>query len=94
MQATLPHLTRPSLHRCLQRHDISWLSEVEGSQPAKRKVKTSPLGDFHIDIAEVQTAQGRLYLLAAIDRTTKLAFVELHEKATRTIAGNFLRALT
>ncbi len=93
LQVTLPHLTRSSLHRCLQRHDISRLPEVEGSQPAKCKFKTCPLGDFHIDIAEVQTAQGRLYLLVAIDRTTKFTFVELHEKATRRIAGNFLRAL-
>ncbi len=93
LQATLPHLTRSSLHRCLQRHDISRLPEVEGSQPAKRKFKTYPLGYFHIDIAEVQTAQGRLYLLVAIDRTTKFAFVELHEKATRRVAGDFLRAL-
>ncbi|MBL6082872.1 hypothetical protein JMJ56_33585, partial [Belnapia sp. T18] len=29
----------------------------------------------------------------AIDRTSKFAFVELHEKATRRIAANFLRAL-
>ena len=30
LQATIPHLTRSSLHRCLQRHDISRLPEVEG----------------------------------------------------------------
>ena len=41
----------------------------------------------------MRTEQGRLYLLVAIDRTTKFAFVELHEKATRRIAGDFLRAL-
>ena len=29
----------------------------------------------------------------AIDRTSKFAFVELHEKATRRVAANFLRAL-
>src|ERR687890_1986780 len=28
LQATLPHLTRSSLHRCLQRHGISRLAEV------------------------------------------------------------------
>ena len=89
-----PHLTRSSLHRCLRRHNISRLPEVEGTVPAKRKFKTYPLGYFHIDIAEVHTAQGKLYLLVAIDRTTKFAFVELHEKATRRIAENFLRALT
>ena len=80
LQATIPHLTRSSLHRCLQRHGISRLPEIESAAPGKRKFKTYPLGYFHIDIAEVQTAQGRLYLLVAIDRVTKFAFVELHEK--------------
>ena len=49
-----------------------------------------PIGFFHIDIAEVHTEQGRLYLFVAIDRTSKFAFVELHEKATRRVAGDFL----
>ena len=93
LQAIIPHLTRSSLHRCLQRHDISRLPEVDGTTPVRRKFKAYPLGYFHIDIAEVHTAEGRLYLLVAIDRTTKFAFVELHEKATRSIAGDFLRAL-
>ena len=35
LQATIPHLTRSSLHRCLQRHGISRLPEVEGDKPAK-----------------------------------------------------------
>ena len=30
---------------------------------------------------------GRLYLFVAIDRTSKFAFTELHEKATRSVAG-------
>ena len=93
LQATIPHLTRSSLHRCLQRHGISRLPEVDGDRPDKKKFKTYPIGYFHIDIAEVQTAQGRLYLLVAIDRVTKFAFVELREKATRRVAGDFLRAL-
>ena len=29
LQATIPHLTRSSLHRCLKRHGISRLSQVE-----------------------------------------------------------------
>ena len=33
LQATIPHLTRSSLHRCLQRHGISRLPEVEGNKP-------------------------------------------------------------
>ena len=69
------------------------MPELESAAPGKRKFKIYPLGYFHVDLAEVQTAQGRLYLLVAIDRVTKFAFVELHEKVTRSIAGNFLHAL-
>jgi transposase InsO family protein len=93
LQATIPQLTRSSLHRCLQRHGISRLPDTDGDKPARSKFKRYPIGFFHIDIAEVQTAEGRLYLLVAIDRTSKFAFVQLHEKATRRIAGDFLRAL-
>src|SRR5260221_14250047 len=90
LQATIPHLTRSSLHRCLQRHGISRLPDIEGDKADKRKFKSYPIGYFHIDIAEVRTAEGRLYLFVAIDRTSKLAFTELHEKATRRVAADFL----
>ena len=93
LQATIPHLTRSSLHRCLQRHGISRLPDVEGDKPSKQKFKRYPIGYFHIDIAEVQTAEGRLYLFVAIDRTSKFAFTELHGKATTRIAADFLNAL-
>jgi hypothetical protein len=81
LQPTIPHLTRSSLHRCLQRHGISRLPQVEGEAPPKSKFKAYPIGYFHIDIAEVRTAQGKLYLIVAIDRTSKFAFVELHERS-------------
>jgi transposase InsO family protein len=92
LQPTIPHLTRSSLHRCLQRHGISKLP-VEGEASAKSKFKPYPIGYFHVDIAEVRTAEGKLYLLVAIDRTSKFAFVELHEKVARQTAGDFLRHL-
>src|SRR5829696_4940816 len=93
LQATIPHLTRSSLHRCLQRHGISRLPEVDGDKHDRRKFKSYPIGYFHIDIAEVRTEEGRLYLLVAIDRTSKFAFVELHEQVTRHMAGDFLQRL-
>src|SRR6476469_8190745 len=92
LQPTLPHLTRSSLHRCLQRHGISRLPEVEGSKPSKKKFKAYPIGYFHIDIAEVQTAEGKLYLYVAIDRTSKFAFVRLVKKTGRASASVFLRS--
>ena len=93
LQPTIPHLTRSSLHRCLQRHGISRLPDVDGDKPDRKKFKRYPIGYFHIDIAEVQTAQGKLYLFVAIDRTSKFAYVELHQRATKMIAAEFLRHL-
>jgi len=92
LQSTIPHLTRSSLHRLFQRHDISRLPSVEGDKPKKR-FKSYPIGYFHIDIAEVRTAKGKLHMFVAIDRTSKFVFVELHERATRRIASDFLKRL-
>lgn len=93
LQPTIPHLTRSSLHRCLQRHGISRLPEVGGDKEPKKKFKSYPIGYFHIDIAEVQTAEGKLYLFVAIDRTSKFAFAELYTKAGKMNAAQFLRNL-
>ena len=69
------------------------MPDVEGSKPSRKKFKAYPIGFFHIDIAEVRTKQGKLHLFVAIDRTSKFAFVELHEKATTKVAADLLRRL-
>ncbi len=91
LQATIPKLTRSSLHRCLERHGISRLPEVEGNKPDRKKFERYPIGYFHIDLAEVRTAEGKLYLLVAIDRTSKFTFVELVERADMRTAAAFLK---
>jgi hypothetical protein len=58
LQPTIPYLTGSSLHRCLQRHGISRLSEVKGDKPGEKKFKVNPIGYFHIDIAEVRPPEG------------------------------------
>jgi len=93
LQPSLPHLTRSSLHRCLQRHGISRLPDVDRDKPKRSRFKAYPIGYFHIDIAQVSTEQGKLHLFVAIDRTSKFAFVQLHEKATQRIAAAFLHDL-
>jgi len=92
LQLTIRHLTRSSLHRCVQRHGAGHLPDAEGDRPAT--FKTYPIGYFHIDIAEVRTDQGKLDMFVAIDRTSKFAFVELHEKTTTAISRDFLLRLT
>jgi hypothetical protein len=93
LQPTIPHLTRSALHRCLKRHGISRLPETDGDKPVRKRFKAYPIGFFHIDIAEIRTEQGKLHLFVAIDRTSKFAFAQLHERATTRIAADFLRAL-
>ena len=90
---TIPHLRRSSLHRCLQRHGIARLPDPEGDKPKRSRSKAYPIGYFHVDLAEVHTEEGRLSLFVAIDRTSKFAFAQRHERATRRIAADFLRAL-
>ena len=90
LQPSIPCLSRSSLHRCLQRHGISRLTGTEGEKAQKKRFNSYPTGYFHIDIAEVQTEEGRLYLFVAIDRTSKYAYARLHEKANRMLARDFL----
>jgi transposase InsO family protein len=81
------------LHRCLQRHGISRLPDLEGDKPAKKQFKAYPIGFFHMDIAEVRTGEGKLYLFVAIDRTSKFAVARLYDEATRPTACQFLDEL-
>ncbi|GAJ45924.1 hypothetical protein HE1_00241 [Holospora elegans E1] len=63
LQETIPHLSQSSLHRCLRRHGGSVLPKKELSISAdKKKFKHYPSGYFHMDIAGVRTAEGKLYL--------------------------------
>jgi len=96
LQPTPPHLTRSSLHRCLQRHGISCLPDVD--KPAKKTFKRYPIGYIHIDpclhegrLCRGACRRGTLAFLVAIDRTSKFTYVEVHQRAGKMIAAQFLR---
>ena len=92
LQEVIPHLSRSSLRRCFQRHGISRLPpDAEELETKKAPFRDYPLGCLHLDFAEVQTEEGRLFLFVAVDRTSKLTFAELHPQATQAIAVDFLR---
>jgi hypothetical protein len=93
LQPSIPHFSRSALHRCLQRHGISRLEDVGGDKPKRQKFKRYPIGFFHIDIAEVQTAEGKLYLFVGVDRMSKFAVTQLVDKADRKTAWEFLEYL-
>jgi len=46
-----------------------------------------------VQTAEVQTAEGKLYLYIAVDRVSKYAFVQVVRKTGRTSAAALLEAL-
>jgi len=93
LQTTIPHLTRSALHRCLQRHGISRLPQEAGDPPVSKQFKSYAIGYFHMDIAVVNTEEGKLYLFVAIDRASKFAYAELHKRADKMTAAQFLRHL-
>jgi len=39
LQPSIPHLTRSALHRCLQRHGISRLPDIDGDKPKRQRFK-------------------------------------------------------
>jgi transposase InsO family protein len=66
LQATIPHLTRSSLHRCLQRHRISRLPEIAGDKPAKQPFKRYPIGGDMPQHRSGPTARYRLHMFDRI----------------------------
>jgi transposase-like protein len=91
LKDVIPHLTRSSLHRCLQRHGISRLPKADREKP--KQFKKYEIGYFHIDIAELRYEGGKGFLFVAVDRTSKLVFARIYRKATKLAAAAFLRVL-
>jgi len=79
LQERIPHLSRSALHRLFQRHGVSQLPVAESlGKATKKQFKDYAIGYFHVAFTELRLADGKLYLFVAIDRTSKLAFAELH----------------
>ena len=66
---------------------------MDGDKSKRQKFKRYPMGYFHINIAELRTNEGKLYLFVAIDRTSKFAEAQLVDKANRKTAWEFLEAV-
>jgi hypothetical protein len=87
MQASLPRLQRSALLRCLKRHGMSWLPEIEGNKPRGKTFKRNPIGYVHVDIAEARTEEGKRCLFGAMDCTSKFADAELHPSALKSVVA-------
>jgi len=87
LQPTIPHLSRSSLHRCLQRHGISRLPDMEGDKPKRQKFKRYPIGYFHIDIAELRTS------VSDVPTPPSVWLCDLRFSPSNRIKGEFLHGV-
>ena len=94
LQAHIPHLSRSSLHRCLQRHGISRLAETGKAGKLADDHRAIPIGCIHIDRSEVRSTEGARYLFNAIDQASKFVFVQMGTQGGPADAAAFLAALT
>ena len=69
------------------------MPEVEGDKASRKKFKSYPSASSTSTSLKFKTAQGKLYLFVAVDRTSKFAVAKLYEKANTQTARAFLEAL-
>ena len=93
LQAILPHRTRSALHRCITRHGISRLPNIEGNKPATKKFTQYPIRYVHLDMAMVRMEERKLFLFVSLNRVCTFAYAELCEEASQVVAAQFLRNL-
>ena len=56
-----------------------------------KKFKKYSDGYIHINIAQVRTQEGKLFLFVAIDRANKFVYAKFFEKQTKLTATEFLK---
>lgn len=66
------------------------MSNKEGDESQRQYSKRYPIGFSNIDIAEVQIAGRKLYLLVGIDGRSKFAVTQPADNADRRTAWEFL----
>lgn len=92
LQAQIPHLRRSSLHRCLQRHGLSRLTELGGTGATEQREAVPP-GWLHIDMSEVRSRDGTHYLFNAVDQASKFVCVRMGPAGDTDDAAAFLETL-
>jgi transposase InsO family protein len=89
-----PKVSRSGLHRLFQRHGLSRLSRLDpGPGRGKGAFKLYEPGFLHVDLTYLPGIGGeRRYLFVAIDRATRLVFVQIRKRKTKREAHAFLEA--
>ena len=95
-----PEVSRSGLNRCLRRHGVGNLREMTRtaeSKPKYQRFKDYPIGYVHVDtkyLPQMPDESKRKYLFVAIDRATRMVYVELRDTKTATDAREFLKGVS
>jgi transposase InsO family protein len=95
------HASRSGLERCLQRHGVGQLRELQRlasgeAEPVVKTFKSFGSGFQHLDIKylpQMPDESARRYLFVAIARTTRWVFVRIYKDQTERSSTDFLRRL-
>lgn len=94
LQLMIPHLSRSNLHRLYQRHNISRLFSIPGTNiDTNRDSGGESIGSFYVNAADIRTGDGKANMFFAFDRTSKFAFAKLYEIAADDNGPAFLETL-
>lgn len=99
-----PEVSRTGLARCLRRHGVSRLSDLQAQaladagqqKPALKTFKDYEPGFVHVDIKylpQMPDEQQRRYLFVAIDRATRWVFVRIYSDQSEASSVDFLTRL-
>jgi len=93
-----PAVSRAGLGRCLARHGVGKLRDLEQTAPSPRSkpFKDYAPGFIHVDVKylpQMPDETARRYLFVAIDRATRWVFVQIKPHKTAAAARAFLAAL-
>ncbi|RXZ42061.1 IS481 family transposase [Crenobacter cavernae] len=93
-----PAVSRAGLGRCLARHGVGKLRDLEPVAPSPRSkpFKDYAPGFVHVDVKylpQMPDETARRYLFVAIDRATRWVFVQIKPHKTAAAAKAFLAAL-
>jgi len=93
-----PNVSRSGLDRCLRRHGVGNLREMQAKAPRPKHsaFKAYEPGYIHIDVKylpQMADETKRRYLFVAIDRATRWVFIRIFTAKTAANARRFLRDL-
>ena len=95
LRETIPHLYPVKIYRCLARYGLSVLPvELIKAERQIKRFRKYAIGFLHIDtLYTPKIDKKRWYVFTAIDRVSKIAFIQITEKKSKEMGAKFLQSV-